>query len=961
MNDRGAGEAMTELEEQQWRLTDLIDVATLQSIQDAFARSFGLPTVIVYPDGTNVTEITHRLRFCEDLTRGSAVGGPRCMECDLTAMDKASRSSRPAIFECWNGLYDCAIPIAPKGTVLGYFLCGQIFSDQPDSNRYRDTACVIGTDPDEYVDALREVRILPLDRYRASVESMHVLAQMIAEQAAAAIDNFKMLEDALKAKEDASRLMEELDSILEAFAEIGSQPDYRTTMEAIAENLSKLVPYDSCLIYVTDDTTDVLTPVVVRDPYPQALKEFRPTKGEGIFGRVAATGVGRRIEDAAMDPDFEPIPNVPVEPEAMLVVPMVHKGSLLGVISLSRFERRVFTEQEFRILSVVSTTQAALAIENARMYERERRMADQYRLLAELGTDLVQARSQANIRERLLSKALEIFHADNCFVAIPGDVAGEVTVETRAGRERGRTTIALSKTARLAAVRLQSDEHTDRAVFDAWAGGIEAGMSGETARSFLAEPLAAASGFLGGLFVGWDTGGERRDHECRLLSVVAGAAAVSMSNMAARAETDSSLRRRAVELQETIAQLERANRDASQQYDRLRRLMAVHRASTIAVLEARGLESVTRSLAELLGTEVVIVGVQGGVLARWPTTATTIDWDLEGLRGRGSDTIVLQHERDAMLAAPAIVEGEILAWVVARITQTAGEIERTAVEYGALLTAIGLLRERTAIEVETRLRGGLVEELFSGEFADERTLKQAIALGFDLSVPSRVMLVEPASGKGSRTDIEALYAAVSSAAERWPEECLVALRGTGVVAIVQKSIARSDQAFEDSIRKMLQRRVPQLAVNIAVGTPCELLVDYRRSYIAARCGLELLRAGGRAGEIFSFRDAGVEQLLLQSTEPQIILEFVSSYVDPLDRYDRDHSSHLHESLKTYYGAGMNLEEAARRLHVHVSTLRYRLGKVQELLHTDIKGEARLDIELALRASSVLNAVGRTKV
>ena len=958
MNDRGA---MTELlEEEQWRLTDLIDVATLQSIQDAFARSFGLPTVIVYPDGTNVTEITHRLRFCEDLTRGSAVGGPRCMECDLAAMDEAARSSRPAIFECWNGLYDCAIPIAPKGTVLGYFLCGQIFSDRPDANRYRDTARVIGTDPDEYVDALSEVRILPLDRYRASVESMHVLAQMIAEQAAAAIDNFKMLEDALKAKEDASRLMEELDSILEAFAEIGSQPDYRSTMEAIAENLSKLVPYDSCLIYVADDTTDDLTPVVVRDPYSHALKDFRPTKGKGIVGKVAATGVGRRIVDAALEPDFQPIPDVPLEPEAMLVVPMVHKGALLGVISLSRFERRVFTEQEFRILSVVSTTQAALAIENARMHERERRMADQYRLLAELGTDLVQARSQANIRERLLSKAMEIFHADICFVATPGAVAGEVAVETRAGRERGRTTIGLSKAARLAAVRLQNDEHTDRAVFDAWASGIEAGIFGETARSFLAEPMAAASGFLGGLFVGWNTGGERRDHERRLLSVVAGAAAVSMSNMAARAETDSSLRRRAVELQETIAQLQRANMDASQRYDRWRRLMAAHRASTIAVLEARGLESVTRSLAELLGSEVVIVGVQGGVLARWPATAT-VEWDLEGLDGARSDTVVLERDGDVVQAAPAIVEGEVLAWVVARSTHAPEEIERTAVEYGALLTAIGLLRERTAIEVETRLRGGLVEELFSGEFADERTLKQAIALGFDLSVPSRVVLVEPASGKGSRTDIEALYAAVSSASERWPGECLVALRGAGVVAIVRKSSARRAETLEDSIRKMLQRRVPQLAVNIAVGTPCESLIDYRRSYIAARCGLDLLRASGRAGEIFSFRDAGVEQLLLQSTEPQIILEFVSSYVDPLDRYDADHSSHLHQSLKTYYDAGMNLEEAARRLHVHVSTLRYRLGKIQELLHTDIKGEARLSIELALRASSVLNAVGRTKV
>jgi hypothetical protein len=32
-----------------WQLTDLIDAGTLQSIQDTFAKVFGLPTVIVDP------------------------------------------------------------------------------------------------------------------------------------------------------------------------------------------------------------------------------------------------------------------------------------------------------------------------------------------------------------------------------------------------------------------------------------------------------------------------------------------------------------------------------------------------------------------------------------------------------------------------------------------------------------------------------------------------------------------------------------------------------------------------------------------------------------------------------------------------------------------------------------------------------------------------------------------------
>jgi ligand-binding sensor protein len=58
-----------------WELTDLISVDTLQSIEDTFARAFGLPTVILDSEGRDATTITHRVTFCEDLTSTSPVAG----------------------------------------------------------------------------------------------------------------------------------------------------------------------------------------------------------------------------------------------------------------------------------------------------------------------------------------------------------------------------------------------------------------------------------------------------------------------------------------------------------------------------------------------------------------------------------------------------------------------------------------------------------------------------------------------------------------------------------------------------------------------------------------------------------------------------------------------------------------------------------------------------------------------
>jgi DNA-binding PucR family transcriptional regulator len=103
----------------------------------------------------------------------------------------------------------------------------------------------------------------------------------------------------------------------------------------------------------------------------------------------------------------------------------------------------------------------------------------------------------------------------------------------------------------------------------------------------------------------------------------------------------------------------------------------------------------------------------------------------------------------------------------------------------------------------------------------------------------------------------------------------------------------------------------------------------------------------------------LDSMLLQSTRPEVVLEFISRYVDPLDRYDCIHTSELRHTLEVYYESGRTLQEAARRLHIHVSTLRYRLGKAAALLDVDLKdGSAALDLQVALRAARVL-ALHRT--
>jgi sugar diacid utilization regulator len=527
----------------------------------------------------------------------------------------------------------------------------------------------------------------------------------------------------------------------------------------------------------------------------------------------------------------------------------------------------------------------------------------------------------------------------------------------RVGRLEG-VAYGVRKEARLEMRRSSGLDPADVAELAGLLAGVEVSPNGMRrrlgGREILALPVQAGDG-AEAMFVA--VGGEGEDaHRDRVLGTLVRYGAVALEN--------AHLHNRQ---REAIETLKRTNVETAEQYDQLTRILSVHETLGVAVLERQGLGTVARSLAGLVDGDLAIVAPGERLLAAWPPEAG-VPWDADAEPEPGIRSVHREVPGGHLLGAPAVVDGQVLAWVVARLSSEPGEIERAGVEYGALLAALDLLRERTALEVETRLRGGLLEDLFKGEFVDELIAERARAIGYDLSVPSRVFLIEPAPAEGDAAaddgrrpvSPETFYAPVADAARRWSSTNLVAMRGDAVVVVAPE---RSDsegeqQPLEQVLRAMLHRRLPRGRFVMGVGTACSAPAHYRRSFVAARRGVDLLRMLGRDDDVFSFRDTSVESMLLQTTEPEVILEFIQRYVQPLDEYDRAHAASLRQTIEAYFEAGANLEAAARALHVHVSTLRYRLKRISVLLEADLKDPgAGLDIQVALRAARVLGIRG----
>lgn len=162
-------------------ISELIDLKFLQKFQDLFAKCVGVAAVSVDMDGKEIIIGSNTSELCAGLTRGSKEGKRRCEICDRDAGIESDRTGRPVIYECHAGLVDFAAPILLKGKQIGTMLGGQVLTEEPDEEKFRQIALEIGVGPDEYIEALRKIEIVPREKVDTAAELLYLVAGQISK------------------------------------------------------------------------------------------------------------------------------------------------------------------------------------------------------------------------------------------------------------------------------------------------------------------------------------------------------------------------------------------------------------------------------------------------------------------------------------------------------------------------------------------------------------------------------------------------------------------------------------------------------------------------------------------------------------------------------------------------------------------------------------------------------------
>jgi diguanylate cyclase (GGDEF)-like protein len=189
--------------------------------------------------------------------------------------------------------------------------------------------------------------------------------------------------------------------------------DVREIGDAIAAELRSLVDYHNCRVFVCDG--DELLPVAFlgglsSNTESLSLDLLRIRVGEGITGRCAELGESIVVADAANCEFGRQIEGTDPIEESLLAVPLRYGTRVVGVIVVSKLGLDQFDEDDVRLLEVLAG-HAAVAVENARLYESARREAESATSLLEFGRELATLVDLEDIAGRVTELSAEIIES----------------------------------------------------------------------------------------------------------------------------------------------------------------------------------------------------------------------------------------------------------------------------------------------------------------------------------------------------------------------------------------------------------------------------------------------------------------------------------------------------------------------------------------------------------------------
>jgi len=381
-------------------------------------------------------------------------------------------------------------------------------------------------------DTLGVLALLQRDARAFPDEELEFL-NAVATHAALAIDNARLFQQT-------QARLRETETLLTVSQAVSATLDPTETMRRVAREITRTLDADMVGAYLADTGRNVLRPIAGYHVPPNLYESFveHPIPIVGHPGMEEAWRDGRPLtsDDVANDPRIDRATVERFPHQSLLFVPMIVKGAPIGgFFAVWWRERRKFTPDEMRLVSGISE-QAAVLMENARLYSEATRRQREAEELARLARMLTESLDAADVGKRIVESSLGLLGgAFSVLRLLQAD--GSLKLISSQGEPEALATVppiiapgvgVVGRAAREGIPVWSADVYNDSSL--TYSDDLRAFIGTRRVRGYLAVPLRVKREIIGVIGIGDFKTRVFSENEVTLLQTFADQAAIALEN-----------------------------------------------------------------------------------------------------------------------------------------------------------------------------------------------------------------------------------------------------------------------------------------------------------------------------------------------------------------------------------------------------------------------------------------------
>jgi len=227
------------------------------------------------------------------------------------------------------------------------------------------------------------------------------LTQAFAYQAASAIQNARQYEME-------QRHFHEAETLRQAAEAITSTLEIQQVLSSILDNLNRVIPFDSAAVFLLENENVRLTAVKGMPDNEDSIGRLFPAS-DALLQEISQTKLPLILKDAQNDSRFKKW--VADRVRGWIGVPLIARGVIIGYLTIDSLEVGAYSEHDAN-LAMTFTHQAAVAIENARLYERGEAQIRQLTVLRDIDSAISSSFDLRVTLNLLIGYAIKELNAD---------------------------------------------------------------------------------------------------------------------------------------------------------------------------------------------------------------------------------------------------------------------------------------------------------------------------------------------------------------------------------------------------------------------------------------------------------------------------------------------------------------------------------------------------------------------